>query len=103
MFDGESLPHATLHLIPGIVKAGKKINETQETQKSTKLNGLIWADAICTEKKNSFSLVTDNINGSSVVRDLYQQWDWEEKNFPGYGQMVIRGIRGTGLDTFRRW
>ena len=103
MSDGESLPHATLHLIPGIVKAGKKIDETQETQKSTKLNGLIWADAICTEKNNFFSLVTDNINGSSVVRDLYQQWDWEEKNFPGYGQMVIRGIRGTGLDTFRRW
>ena len=26
-----------------------------------------------------------------------------QPNFPGYGQMVTRGIRGTGLDTFRRW
>lgn len=103
MFDGESLPHATVHLIPGIVKAGKKLDETQDTKKTTKLNGLIWADAICTEEKNTFSLTTDNSNGSSVVRDLHQQWDWNGKNFSGYGQMVTRGIRGTGLDTFRRW
>ena len=47
--------------------------------------------------------VVKNSNGNSVVRDLHQQWDWEGKNFPGYGQMVTRGIRGTGLDTFRRW
>ncbi|EAU74354.1 hypothetical protein [Synechococcus sp. RS9916] len=92
-FDGDSLPAASVHLIPGIVKTGSS---------TTSLNGLIWADAICTDA-GSFDLITGTSGDSSVVRDLNEQWDWESKNFPGYGQMVTRGIRGTGLDTFRRW
>jgi hypothetical protein len=92
-FDGNSLPHATVHMIPGFVKTGAS---------NTSLNGLIWADGICTNS-GPFSLITETNNGSSVVRDLNQQWGWESKNFPGYGQMVTRGVRGTGLDTFRRW
>ena len=92
-FDGDSLPHATVHLIPGFVKTGGT---------TTKLNGLIWADGICT-KSGPFSLITDTSESSSVVRDLNDLWSWENKNFPGYGQMVTRGIRGSGLDTFRRW
>ena len=91
-FDGDSLPAASVHLIPGIVKTGN----------NTSLNGLIWADGICTGA-GPFELVTSTSNGSSVVRDLNEQWGWESQNFPGYGQMVTRGIRGTGLDTFRRW
>ena len=47
--------------------------------------------------------MTDTNGSSSVVRDLNDLWGWENKNFPGYGQMVTRGIRGSGLDTFRRW
>ncbi|WP_115023835.1 hypothetical protein [Synechococcus sp. UW69] len=92
-FDGNSLPHATVHLIPGIVKTGSS---------TTQLNGLIWADVICTDA-GPFSLITDTSGGRSVVRDLNEQWNWESQNFPGYGQMVTRGVRGTGLDTFRRW
>ena len=92
-FDGDSLPHATVHMVPGFVKAGSS---------RTSLNGLIWADGICTNA-GPFSLITETSGGSSVVRDLNQQWKWESKNFPGYGQMVTRGVRGTGLDTFRRW
>ncbi|WP_413430409.1 hypothetical protein [Synechococcus sp. Cu2B8-bc1011] len=92
-FDGDSLPNAIIHLIPGFVSTGSS---------TTKLNGLIWADGICTNS-GPFSLITDTSGGSSVVRDLNELWDWENKNFPGYGQLVTRGIRGTGLDTFRRW
>ena len=92
-FDGDSLPAASVHLIPGIVKTGSN---------STSLNGLIWADGICSDA-GPFNLITDTSGGSTVVRDLNEQWDWKSKNFPGYGQMVTRGIRGTGLDTFRRW
>ena len=92
-FDGDSLPNATVHLIPGFVKTGST---------TTKLNGLIWADGICTGL-GPFSLMTDTNGSSSVVRDLNDLWGWENKNFPGYGQMVTRGIRGSGLDTFRRW
>jgi hypothetical protein len=92
-FNGDSLPHATVHLIPGVVKTGSN---------NTSLNGLIWADGICTDA-GSFALITDTNSDSTVVQDLNEQWGWESQNFPGYGQMVTRGIRGTGLDTFRRW
>ncbi|WP_255442102.1 hypothetical protein [Synechococcus sp. PROS-7-1] len=92
-FDGDSLPAASVHLIPGIVKTGTS---------STSLNGLIWADGVCTDA-GPFDLITGTSGDSTVVRDLNEQWDWESQNFPGYGQMVTRGIRGTGLDTFRRW
>ena len=92
-FEGDSLPAASVHLIPGIVKTGTS---------RTSLNGLIWADGICTDA-GPFTLVSGTSGDSTVVRDLNEQWDWESQNFPGYGQMVTRGIRGTGLDTFRRW
>ena len=92
-FEGDSLPHATVHILPGIVKTGSG---------TTELNGLIWADGICTDA-DPFSLVTETKAGSTVMRDLNTQWGWSEKGFAGYGQMVVRGIRGTGLDTFRRW
>ena len=92
-FEGKSLPHATVHLKPGIVKTGSD---------TTTLNGLIWADAICTGS-NYFELVTETVNGGNVVGALYERWGWQDKNFAGYGQMVTRGVRGTGLDTFRRW
>jgi len=92
-FDGDSLPAASVHLLPGIVKTGSS---------STSLNGLIWADGICADA-GTFDLITGTSGNSTVVRDLNEQWDWDNQNFPGYGQMVTRGIRGTGLDTFRRW
>lgn len=92
-FEGNSLPHATIHLTSGFIKTGNS---------STTLNGLIWADGICTNA-GPFTLVTKTQESSSVVRDLNKRWGWENKNFPGYGQMVTRGVRGTGLDTFRRW
>ncbi|QNI72725.1 hypothetical protein [Synechococcus sp. NOUM97013] len=92
-FEGNSLPYATVHLIPGVVKTGPM---------ATTLNGLIWADGICTNA-GPFSLISETKANSSVVRDLNSQWGWEDQNFPGYGKMVTRGIRGTGLDTFRRW
>ena len=49
-FEGDSLPAATVHLIPaGIVKMG---------QSRTTLNGLIWADGICNDS-GSLKLITD--------------------------------------------
>lgn len=91
-FEGNSLPSAVVHLLPGIVKTGPK----------THLNGLIWADGICTNN-GSFSLITDTKNNGNLIRDINNLWGWSQKGFAGYGQTVVRGIRGTGLDTFRRW
>ena len=91
-FEGNSLPNAVVHLLPGIVKTGA----------NTYLNGLIWADGICTNS-GEFSLITDTKNSSNLIRDINELWGWSQKGFSGFGQTVIRGIRGTGLDTFRRW
>ena len=92
-FEGNSLPHAIVHLLPGIVKTGPN---------STELNGLIWSNSVCTSNGN-FTLDTDTTGSSSVVKDTNDLWGWSENGFAGYGRMVTRGIRGTGLDTFRRW
>ena len=91
-FEGNSLPSAVVHLLPGIIKTGP----------STYLNGIIWADGICTNN-GSFSLITDTKNNGNLIRDINDLWGWSQKGFAGYGQTVVRGIRGTGLDTFRRW
>ena len=91
-FEGNSLPNAVVHLLPGIVKTGANTN----------LNGLIWADGICTNS-GEFSLITDTKSSSNLIRDINELWGWSQKGFSGFGQTVIRGIRGTGLDTFRRW
>lgn len=90
-FAGDSLPHAIVHLQKGTVRPSAAAN----------LHGVIWARNICTSDV-AFTLKTSN-SGKSVVEQANTLWQWEEKRFPGYGQMVVRGIRGTGLDTFRRW
>ena len=56
-FDGDSLPAASVHLIPGIVKTGTS---------STSLNGLIWADGICTDAA-PFNLITGTSGDRGVV------------------------------------
>ena len=90
-FAGDSLPHAIVHLRKGTVRPST----------AASLHGVIWAHNICTSDVD-FTLKTSN-SGKSVVEQANTLWQWEEKRFPGYGQMVVRGIRGTGLDTFRRW
>jgi hypothetical protein len=90
-FAGDSLPHAIVHLQRGTVRPSTAAN----------LHGVIWARNICTAS-GGFNLKTSD-SGKSVVEQANTAWKWQEKRFPGYGQMVVRGIRGTGLDTFRRW
>ena len=90
-FAGDSLPHALVLLRQGSVR----------TSAEAKMHGIIWAQNICT-RDYTFTLKTFDNNGS-VVEAANTLWSWPDKGFPGYGQMVVRGIRGTGLDTFRRW
>jgi hypothetical protein len=92
-FAGESLPHAIVHLQRGTVRPST----------AASLHGVIWARNICTSSVDFNLKTSDSNSGKSVVEQANTAWKWEEKRFPGYGQMVVRGIRGTGLDTFRRW
>ena len=71
------------------------------------MTGLIWASSICVlsdqNTASNFNLKTEQ-NGISVVQKANNHWGWTDRfNYPGYGRMVTRAIRGTSLDVFERW
>lgn len=102
-FTGSTLPYALLYLPTGIVRPN---NAT--------LTGLVWASSVCVLNDEdalvdentppaSFDLKTEQ-NGISIVQKANDHWGWAERfNYPGYGRMVTRAIRGTSLDVFERW
>ena len=95
-FTDNNLPYALLYLPTGTIRPN---NAT--------LNGLAWASSICVvdEDNNpaSFTLNT-NQSGVPIVQRANDNWGWLSRfNYPGYGRMVTRAIRGTSLDTFERW
>ena len=96
VFSGSTLPDALLYLPTGIVRPS-----------NAEMTGLVWASSICVLDENdsasSFTLTTEQ-NGISVVQKANDLWGWSERfNYPGYGRMVTRAIRGTSLDIFERW
>lgn len=96
IFSDSTLPYALMYLPTGIVRPN---NAT--------LTGLVWASSICVLDDNaaasSFTLTTEQ-NGVSIVEKANDLWGWSERfNYPGYGRMVTRAIRGTSLDIFERW
>jgi hypothetical protein len=95
-FTDTSLPYALLYLPTGTIRPN-----------DATLNGLAWASSICVvdEDNNpaSFTLNT-NQSGIPIVQRANDNWGWLSRfNYPGYGRMVTRAIRGTSLDTFERW
>jgi hypothetical protein len=95
-FTDTNLPYALLYLPTGTIRPN---NAT--------LSGLAWASSICVVDENnnpsSFTLNT-NQSGIPIVQRVNDNWGWLKRfNYPGYGRMVTRAIRGTSLDTFERW
>ena len=95
-FSGKTLPDALLYLPTGIARPS-----------NAEMTGLVWASSICVLDNNdaasSFTLTTEQ-NGISIVQNANDLWGWSERfNYPGYGRMVTRAIRGTSLDIFERW
>jgi hypothetical protein len=95
-FEDANLPYALLYLPTGTIRPN---NAT--------LNGLAWASSICVVDENnnpsSFTLNTSQ-SGIPIVQRANDNWGWLSRfNYPGYGRMVTRAIRGTSLDTFERW
>ena len=95
-FTGETLPHALLYLPTGTVRPN-----------GATLNGVAWASSICVVNQQGLpSSFTLNSNGAnqSIVQQADEAWGWNSRfQYPGYGRMVTRAIRGTSLDTFERW
>ena len=95
-FKDENLPYALLYLPTGTIRPN---NAT--------LSGLAWASSICVVDENNepatFTLNTSQ-SGIPIVQRANDNWGWLSRfNYPGYGRMVTRAIRGTSLDTFERW
>ena len=73
------------------------------------MNGVIWANSFCSQN-NQLSLSTQRVDGGegSIVKAADELWRWSENvvidgNAGMLGRTVTRGIRGSGLDMFRRW
>ncbi|MFM1899435.1 MAG: hypothetical protein RLZZ216_11 [Cyanobacteriota bacterium] len=88
-FTGESLPAALILMPQGSVVANGP----------TDMHGMIWAKNICAS--SGINLKTNNPAGSSIHDGLRNTWKWDSSLT--FGRTATRGIRGTGLDLFRRW
>lgn len=95
VFGGNNLPAAWINLPKGRV----------ELNNDTTLNGVVWANSICTGladgPSHDLTLTTNQINGDSVVETAETFWGWDAQK--RYGRTVVRGVRGTGFDTFTRF
>jgi hypothetical protein len=95
-FSNNNLPYALLYMPTGTIRPD-----------NASLSGLAWAASICVvnplNNPSSFQLTTE-IGNTTVIERANNLWEWQSRfNYPGYGRMVTRAIRGTSLDTFERW
>ena len=97
--EGTSLPAAWVYLQTG----------TFTLSGDAQLTGVIWANSFCSQN-NQLSLSTRRVGGEgSIVKAADELWRWSEnKVLDGdsaarLGRTVTRGVRGSGLDMFRRW
>ncbi|QNI93961.1 putative conserved membrane protein [Synechococcus sp. A15-127] len=91
-FEGNSLPAAWFSMQSGRVRP-----------KNANINGIIWVSAICPDGK--LNLTTEGTNNEGKIEAYVLQgkslWNWSDR--AGLGRRVVRGIRGSGLDIFKRW
>jgi hypothetical protein len=63
------------------------------------MNGLLWAGNICAAP--GLAISSNNTSGTSIIDGFKSLWRWDSNLT--FGRTITRGIRGTGLDLFRRW
>lgn len=88
-FNGNAIPAALILMPQGTV------NVTG----SASMRGLIWAHQICATA--GLALTTTSADGGNVVDKAKTSWHRIEDL--SLGITVTKGMRGTGLDMFRRW
>ena len=90
-FGGYNIPAAVINWPLGSIQLNN----------DTTTKAIIWANSICT---NGFDLTLDtntDDNTNPIVAAAELQWTWDPSK--RYGRKTLRGIRGTGFDTFSRW
>ena len=88
MFEGESLPAAWLSMETGRIRPS-----------TATLRGVIWASSIC--PIGDTTVITQNSDGIAYVDQAKTYWDFPSTG--GVGKRIVRGIRGSGFDIFKRW
>jgi hypothetical protein len=70
-----------------------------EITSTASMKGLLWAHNICATP--GINLSTRNHNGANIIDALTSKWNFD-MSVP-FGRTFTRGIRGTGLETVRKW
>lgn len=86
-FAGQSLPAAWVSMNTGRVHA-----------ENVSMKGAIWASSLCSEGVLAVSTADDE---SAYVDEFKTYWNFS--NTEGIGRRIVRGIRGSGFDIFKRW
>ena len=63
------------------------------------LRGVIWASSIC--PSGSTTITTKNEDDIAYVDQAKSYWEFPAT--AGIGKRIVRGIRGSGFDIFKRW
>ena len=90
-FGGKNIPAAVINWPLGSIQLNN----------DTTTKAIIWGNSICTK---GFELTLDtntDDNKTPIVAAAELQWSWDPSK--RYGRTTLRGIRGTGFDTFSRW
>ncbi|WP_037990806.1 hypothetical protein [Synechococcus sp. CC9616] len=88
LFTGVSLPAAWVSFNTGRVRP---VNASMQ--------GVIWASSLCAQ--GDLTVTSENSGGTAFVDQAKTYW-----NIPttgGIGRRIVRGIRGSGFDIFKRW
>ena len=88
IFSGNSLPAAWISMGEGRIRP-----------RNASIRGVLWSSAICNQ--GSLEITTEDDNGTAYTTQAQQYWDFADNG--GIGKRIVRGIRGSGFDIFKRW
>jgi hypothetical protein len=88
-FNGNAIPAALILMPQGTV------NVTG----SASMRGLIWAHQVCATA--GLAITTTAPDNGNIIDKAKTSWHWNDDI--SLGVSVTKGLRGTGLDMFRRW
>ncbi|MDA7434600.1 hypothetical protein N8517_03230, partial [Synechococcus sp. AH-601-L23] len=90
-FGGNNIPAALINWPLGSI----------DLNNDAKTKAIMWANSICTKGFNLTLDTSTDDNTTPIVAAAELQWTWDPSK--RYGRTTLRGIRGTGFDTFSRW
>ena len=88
IISGNSLPAAWISMDEGRIRP-----------KNASIRGVLWSSAICNQ--GNLKITTEDDGGTAYTTQARQYWNISENE--GIGKRIIRGIRGSGFDIFKRW